>query len=65
MANVEYAPDMSEFEAEFTAEPTVEGLESSKTILDLVGITSPDLGQQRIETASGTGSSNGVDLDGE
>lgn len=55
--------NMAEFEAEFT--PTPDTIESLPVLLDTLGVSVPNLGQQEIVTASGSGSSNGVDLDGE
>lgn len=55
--------DMSEFEADFAAPEVLP--EGTITVLDVLGVEYDDLGQQEIATASGSGNTNGCDLDGE
>lgn len=55
----EAVPASAEFDGELASR------DAARTVLDELGITYPDLGQQEIASYSGTGHSNGCDLDGE
>jgi hypothetical protein len=57
--------DMDQFEAEITEQPEITEVLGAMTVLDELGTIYQDLGQQEIATASGSGNTNGVDLDGE